>query len=128
MSRHFPVGNRVEYVFIGLQKKMSRHRGEESLPGVSQTYALGWLTVLRQHVRPGGGRFVVQMGQYLSMTAGSSIQQFDASTMILPGTALTGFNIDLECAQLKTRSSRCIHVIDAWRSTGVLSSQCSSLG
>jgi hypothetical protein len=53
----------------------------------------------------------------------------------LPGAALTGFNIDPDAAQLKTRLSRplkayfwCIHVIAAWRSTGVLSSQCSSLG
>ena len=46
----------------------------------------------------------------------------------LPGAALTGLDIDPDAAQLNTRLSRCIHVIAAWRSAGVLSSQFSPVG
>jgi hypothetical protein len=46
----------------------------------------------------------------------------------LTGASLAGLDVDPNAAQSNTRLSRCIHVIAAWRSAGVLSSQLSPVG
>jgi hypothetical protein len=46
----------------------------------------------------------------------------------LPGAPLAGLDVNPDAAQLNTRLGRCIQVIDAWRSAGVLSSQFSPVG
>ena len=54
---------------------------------------------------------------------------FNASNDLdLPGATFAGLNVDPDAAQLNTRFSRCIQVIDWWRSAGVLSSQFSPVG
>ena len=81
---------------------------------------LQWRTVLWTQSRPGGGRLAIQVGQ----DSLDHRQIFNASNDLdLPGAALTGLDIDPNAAQSNTRLSRCIHVIAAWHSAGVLSSQ-----
>ncbi len=98
-------------------------------------------TVLWKQSRPAGGRFVVQVGQdsldhrwvFSAIAPGialppTSLWSNAGDDLDLPGTALAGLNIDPDAAQLNTRLRRCIQVIDAWRSAGVLSSQLSPVG
>jgi hypothetical protein len=46
----------------------------------------------------------------------------------LTGAPLAGLDVDPNAAQSNTRLSRCIQVIDAWRSAGVLSNQFPPVG
>ena len=82
-------------------------------------------TTLRQHHQIGRGYFAVQMGQdsldyRRVLNAGNDLD--------MPGTPLAGLNGAATGSILKTRLSRCIHVIATWRSVGVLSSQLSPVG
>jgi hypothetical protein len=77
-------------VFQGSVKK-------SGAPSWGRLAALGWLTVPRQHVRVGGGRFVVQMDQYsLDESVGATLRHSLFNTAVrrldddldLPGAAL----------------------------------------
>jgi hypothetical protein len=90
------------------------------MESVEQPRLLRWRTVLRDQGHPGGGNFAIQMGQ-------DSLDHrriFNAGNDLdLNGAPLADLNIDVA-----PPLSRCIQVIDAWRSAGVLSSQFSPVG
>ena len=82
-------------------------------------------TVLWTQSRPGGGRLAIHVGQDPLNHRRIFNTGYDLN---LAGAPLAGLDVDPDAAQSNTRLSRCIHVIDAWRSAGVLSSQLSPVG
>jgi hypothetical protein len=91
---------------------------------------LRWPSILWKQSRPDGGRLALQMRQ----NPRDHRRVFNAAVRRLdddldgPGAAFADLGVDPDAAQLNTRFSRCIQVIDAWRSAGVLSSQFSPVG